>query len=57
LRSLSLKKRDYYGRGIAYCGEKEYDKAWADVHKAEELGQYIDYDFFTELKKASARDE
>jgi tetratricopeptide (TPR) repeat protein len=32
----------YKNRGIAYYAIKEYDKAWADVHKAEKLGNSVE---------------
>jgi hypothetical protein len=36
---------------------KEYDKAWDDVHKAEELGYKIPSVFIDDLKQASGRDK
>jgi tetratricopeptide (TPR) repeat protein len=46
----------YYDRGLAYYLMTEYDKSWADVHKAEELGydlsQLLDL-----LKQASGRNK
>ena len=47
----------YAGRAITYLYEKEYDKTWADVHKAEGLGYVIEPDFINDLKKASGRDK
>ena len=41
----------------AYFYTKEYDKAWADVHKAEELGYTVNPKFLNDLKKASGRDK
>jgi len=34
---------------------KEYDHAWADVDKAEELGYAITSEFISDLKKASGK--
>ena len=34
-----------------------FEKAWADVHKVEELGQTVDSEYLTNLKKASGRDK
>lgn len=47
----------YDSRANAYYKSKEYDKAWADVHKAEELGTKIDFRFLEDLKKDSGRDK
>jgi tetratricopeptide (TPR) repeat protein len=47
----------YHNRGDAYFMIKEYDKAWADVHKAEGLGLAIDPEFLNALKKLSGRDK
>jgi len=46
----------YFNRGLAFYIGKEYDKAWADVHKAEALGFAINPNFLDALKKASGRD-
>ncbi|MCX5700473.1 MAG: tetratricopeptide repeat protein [Candidatus Omnitrophica bacterium] len=47
----------YYLRAIAYANKKEYNKSWADVHKAEGLGYPVKPEFLAELKKASGRDK
>lgn len=35
----------YNNRGIVYSYEEEYDKAWADVHKAKLLGHNVNPGF------------
>jgi len=47
----------YYSRGLAYYEIKEYDKAWADVHKVEELGSFVNHRFLADLKQDSGRDK
>ena len=47
----------YYTRSMAYYTTKEYDKAWIDVHKSEELGFTGDVSFLNMLKRASGRDK
>ena len=42
-------------RSAVYFGLQEYDKAWADVQKAKELGQTVNSDFLQALKKASGK--
>ena len=49
-------KEACYNRGVTYYMIKEYDLAWADVHKVEELGYTVNPEFLKELKKASGRD-
>ncbi|MCX5699489.1 MAG: tetratricopeptide repeat protein [Candidatus Omnitrophica bacterium] len=49
--------RAYRNRALAYYAEKEYDLAWADVHKAEELGLAVNPEILNTLKKASGRDK
>ena len=46
----------YLNRGIVYYTAKEYDKAWADVHKAEGLGCAVNPGFIVNLKKASGEE-
>ena len=46
----------YQNRAIDYYYLKEYVNAWADVHKARELGASIDPGFMSALKKASGRE-
>ena len=45
----------YANRAVAYFDEKEYDKAWIDEHKAEELGNIPNPAFLEDLKKTSGR--
>jgi len=47
----------YYYRAICYYFTKEYDKAWDDVHKAENLGYKVFPGFIEDLKQASGRDK
>ena len=47
----------YNNRGVVYSKGKEYDKAWADVHKAESLGYRVDTQFLLDLRKASGRND
>lgn len=47
--------RAYNNRAIFYYYAKQYDKAWADVHKAKELRYPVKSSFLNELKKASGR--
>jgi tetratricopeptide (TPR) repeat protein len=43
----------YYPRAYIYMQEKDFDKAWADAHKAQSLGFVFDEKFIQELQKAS----
>ncbi len=46
----------YYNRSVVYCYSlKEYNKAWADVHKLKELGYIVDPKFIVDLKKLSGK--
>jgi tetratricopeptide (TPR) repeat protein len=45
----------YNNREIAYYKLKEYDKAWADVRKVEEIGGSINPRFIENLKQASGK--
>ncbi len=47
----------YNNRGLDYYMIKEYDKAWADVHKAQVLGYAVDPVFLNALKKVTGRDK
>ena len=49
----------YDSRGHAYYRKKDYDKAWNDVHKAEEIGFGIKISpqFLKALRKASGREK
>lgn len=43
----------YQNRATCYYYLREYDKAWEDVHKAEELGAVLNAEFIHLLKKAT----
>jgi tetratricopeptide (TPR) repeat protein len=47
----------YYNRGRSYYykKEKEYDKSWEDIRKAQDLGWRVPPEFLEELRKASGR--
>ena len=45
----------YNSRGHAYVKTGQYDKAWEDVHKAQDLGYKIRIGFLKDLRKASGR--
>jgi tetratricopeptide (TPR) repeat protein len=49
----------YDNRAIAYYYKKDYDKTWADEHKAQDLNQGVTWNpkFLDALKKASGRDK
>ena len=51
----SLYTKAYKNRAIAYYKLKEYDRAWGDVFKVEELGGHVDHDFYRELSKVSGQ--
>lgn len=46
-----------YFRAICYYFNKEYDKAWDDVYKAQGLGYEIFPGFIQDLQKESGRDK
>jgi len=47
----------YYIRAYTYLYYiKDYNKAWIDVHKAQELGYKFRFGFLADLKKASGRE-
>jgi len=46
----------YNNRALSYYQLKEYDKAWADVHKVEELGAAVNPDLLENLKKISGQE-
>jgi tetratricopeptide (TPR) repeat protein len=46
----------YLDRGKAYAGKREFDKAWDDVHQAQNLGAKVDPKFLQELRQASGRE-
>ncbi len=45
----------YYNRAFSYFMAKDYDRAWSDVHDAENLGMVANPEFVDELKSASGR--
>ena len=47
----------YIVRSRIYLIQRDFDKAWADVHKAEELEAQINPQIIEELKRASGRDK
>ena len=47
----------YFNRAIAYSMKKEFDKAWEDVHKAENLKYRVNPKFLDDLREASGRDK
>ncbi|MCR4319133.1 MAG: tetratricopeptide repeat protein [Candidatus Brocadiaceae bacterium] len=47
----------YHIRAMAYYLKKEYDKAWEDVHKAQDLGLQVRYRLLKDLRQASGRDK
>ena len=46
----------YQNRAAAYYYLKDFDKAWEDVHKAQELGAEIAAGFLKNLQEASRRE-
>jgi Flp pilus assembly protein TadD len=46
----------YSNRAVLYYHLSDYDKAWADVHKAKELGVEESPRFIERLQEASGRD-
>ena len=46
----------YNNRAIGYYYKKEYEKAWDDVHKAQNMGYEVHPGFLNALRKASGRD-
>ena len=47
----------YKNRGIAYFFKRDYEKAWDDVHKAQNLGNIVHPGFLKSLREASGRQE
>jgi len=47
----------YYNRGRTYYfkKDKEYDKSWNDIKKAQDLGYKVPPEFLDDLRKASGR--
>ena len=59
-RAIELNSKipdSYMIRARIYLLGKNYDKAWEDVHKVEELGATIRPEFLAELKSTSGRDK
>jgi len=61
-RAIEINSNDviasaYSNRAAAYYIEKEYDNAWADVHKAEGLGYQLNPKLLEALKSSSGRDQ
>jgi len=57
--AINLKPDDsaiYFKRSIIYLSMKDYDSAWKDIHKAQELGAKISPLILDGLKKASGRE-
>ena len=47
----------YYFRAICYRFSGKYDLAWADVHKAQDLGYVFPAGFIADLQNVSGRDK
>jgi len=45
----------YHYRGVAYFEEREYEKAWDDVNKAQDLGFTVHSGFLKNLREASGK--
>ncbi len=43
----------YYNRAVTYYQLKKYDRAWKDVHRAEELGAAVNLKFISVLRRVS----
>jgi tetratricopeptide (TPR) repeat protein len=57
-KAIEINPRDamaYNNRGLAYFFKSDYEKAWDDVHKAEDLGQQAHPKFLKMLREASGR--
>jgi tetratricopeptide (TPR) repeat protein len=47
---------DAYGnRAVAYYGKGDHERAWQDVHKAQQLGHEMPASFLDKLRRASGR--
>ena len=46
----------YVNLGIVYCRKGDYEKAWEDVHRAEDLGHQVQPAFLRDLREASRRE-
>lgn len=47
----------YPGRAVSFFEKQDYEKAWNDIHKIQELGGPINPEFLIELKRASGREQ
>ena len=47
----------YNNRGLSYFNKRDYEKAWDDVHKAQNLGYKIHPGLLKALRQASGRQE
>ena len=59
-RAIEIKpnfKDAYFNRAVAYYQIKQYDKAWADVHKVERLGYAVNPKLIQWLKNATGREQ
>ena len=45
----------YIFRAYAYYFQKDYEKSWKDIEKAQYLGHRIDPEFLDDLRKVSGR--
>ena len=54
---IDPKAQVYFYRGTAYYYRKEFDKSWADVNKARQLGYQVPTGFLDDLRKASGRNK
>ena len=43
----------YYQRAVVYCSKKQFDKAWADLHQAQQLGRPVNPEFLEYLVQAT----
>lgn len=52
-KAIELDAKDtqaYNNRALAYYSKQEYDKAWGDVRKSQELGATVNSDLVSALK-------
>ncbi len=47
----------YNNRAVSYFFKKEYEKAWDDVHKIQNLGLQVHPEFLNTLREASGREK
>jgi len=58
-RAIEINPRDakaYNNRGVAFFHKREYEKAWDDVYKVQDLGYEVHPDFLKALREASGRE-